>query len=308
MKNSDLDFLNISVIKALEFFSKKAPRKINLKKYDFPIVVGSGNAYNAGQIIFANQKAILANESNFKDVIKKYEQLIKKKIIKEAIIISASGEKDSVWELKLAKKNKLKTTLFTCSSSSSAAKLADETIVFDKLTEPYTYNVSTYLGMILAASGEKANKILSTILNLKVPKKFKEYQAYAFIVPDQMASVAPMIEIKKSELFGPNLSLRAFSYGEARHAKFVTREKKELVISLGENKYFGDKKSRWEIKEIKKWQAGITMSLTYFLVGLIQKEKPKYFHKNIEKFCTDYGYKAYPNSKPFSVIVPGKQK
>jgi hypothetical protein len=42
-----------------------------------------------------------------------------------------------------------------------------------------------------------------------------------------------MLDIKRHELFGPKVSLRAFSFGEARHAKFVIRDKKELVISFG---------------------------------------------------------------------------
>ncbi len=308
MKNQPLDSLNVSVIKALEFLSQNKLAKINLKKYSFPIVIGSGNAYNAGQIIFAHQKAIFANESNCKEVFKKYQDLIKKKIIKEAVIISASGEKDSVWEIKLAKQKKLKTTLLTCSPQSNAAKLADEVIAFDKLTEPYTYNVSTYLSMILAASGEKANDILSFILKLNLPNNFRKYRAYSFVIPDEVSNVAAMLEIKKSELFGPNLPLRAFSYGEARHAKFVIREKNELVISLGGNKYFGDPKSRFQIKNIKHFGPGLTMSLGYFLIGLIQESKPNYFGKHIKNFCTDYGYKAYPGAKPFSVIVPGNKK
>jgi len=308
MKNQPLDSLNVSVIKALEFLSENKIAKINLKKYSFPIVIGSGNAYNAGQIIFAQQKAIFANESNCQEIFKRYQDLIKKKIIKEAVIISASGEKDSIWEVKLAKQKKLKTTLLTCSPKSSAAKLADEVIVFNKLSEPYTYNVSTYLGMILAASGEKPKDILSFILRLKLSKNFKKYRAYSFVLPDEVSHVSAMLEIKKSELFGPNLSLRAFSYGEARHAKFVIREKDELVISLGENKYFGDPKSRFQIKNIKNAGPGLSMALGYFLIGLIQEAKPNYFEKHIRNFCADYGYRAYPGAKPFSVIVPGNKK
>lgn len=308
MKNNKLDSLNLSTIKALEFLSQNKLAKINLKKYSFPIVIGSGNAYNAGQVIFASQKAIFANESNCLEVFKKYQDLIKKKIIKEAVVISASGEKDSIWEIKLAKQKKLKTTLLTCSPKSSAAKLADEVIIFDKLSEPYTYNVSTYLSMILAASGEKAPDILSFILKLKLPKNFKKYRAYSFILPDQVGNVAAMLEIKKSELFGPNLSLRAFSYGEARHAKFVIRKKDELIISLGENKYFGSPKSRFQIKNIKNLGPALSMALGYFLIGLIQESRPDYFGKHIKNFCTDYGYKAYLGGKPFSVIVPGSEK
>ncbi len=307
MKKIELDSLNITVLKALEFLKQKPLINLDIKKYDFPIVIGSGNAYNTGQIIFSQQKAIFANESNAKEIFKRYQKLIANKSISHVIIISASGEKDSVWEIKETKKSKLKTVLLTCSPESSAAKIADEVIIFPKLSEPYTYNFSTYLSMIAAANKANIADIEKFILNLQIPKKFKSYRAYAFILPDEQASIAPMLEIKKSELFGPNLSLRAFSYGESRHAKFVIREKDELVISLGTNKYFGHPQSRWEIEIPKKNNPALTMALSYFLIGLIQMSKPDYYLQHIEKFCNDYGYKAYPKAKPFPILVPGSK-
>ena len=75
------------------------------------------------------------------------------------VVISASGEKDAVWEVELAKKSGLKTVLITCSPDSSAAKMADQVFAYKKLPEPYTYNTSTYLGMILSATSEKAENI-----------------------------------------------------------------------------------------------------------------------------------------------------
>jgi hypothetical protein len=287
MKTEELDSLNISVIKALNLLKDYKLPKINLKKYNFPIVVGSGNAYNAGQIIFSRQKAIFANESNALAILQLYKKLIKNKVISEAVIISASGEKDSIWEIKAAKKMGLKTILFSCSPNSSAA------------------NVSTYLSMISAAFPENIDTLISFILKLKIPQKFKQYQAYSFILPDQFNAIAPMLDIKKSELFGPHLSLRAFSFGEARHAKFVIRDQNELVISFGKNKYFGATKSRWEININKNFGPGAIMALSYFLIGLIQEAKSDYFRENITPFCRDYGYKAYPKSKAFPVIVPG---
>jgi hypothetical protein len=162
MNYNNLPNLNESVLAALDFFSKNKPPRLNLKQFDFPIVVGSGNAYNTGQIIFSGQPAIIANESCFKKTLSDYRKLIKNKTIKQAVVISASGEKDSVWETKLAQKNGLKTTLLTCRGDSAAAKLADRVIVYKKLPEPYTYNVSTYLGIILSTTGEDPKKISPT--------------------------------------------------------------------------------------------------------------------------------------------------
>jgi hypothetical protein len=305
MKTANLPNLNESVMTALDFFIKNKPPRLDLKRFEFPIVVGSGNAYNTGMAIFGNQPAIVASESNFKQILKNYQTLIKARKITQALIISASGEKDSVWATKLAKQYGLKTTLLTCGADSSAARLAEKIIVYKKLPEPYTYNTSTYLGMFLAASGEKAADIKKFISRLKLSKKLASYQAYAFILPDEFAAITPMLEIKRHELFGPHLSLRAFTAGEARHAKFVHPWDKELVISLGKNKYFGVKESRLEIKLPRRARIGLIMALTYYIVGLIQETKPPYFRKNIAGYCRDYGYKAYGQKKPFTIIVPG---
>jgi hypothetical protein len=297
--------LDQAVVNALEFLSKEKLPKLNLKDFSFPLVVGSGNAYNTAQIIFSKQKAIIADESNFREIILRYKDLINKKIIKEAVIISASGEKDSVWEIELAKKNKLKTILLTCSPDSTAAKLADKVLVYPKTAEPYTYNVSTYLGMILSFTREKPESILNFLTKLKLTKKISDFKSYSFVLPDEFLNICPMLDIKKSELFGPLVSIRAFSFGHARHAKFVIRDKNELVITLGKekNKYFGEEKSRVQITLPKNTDFALILCLTYYLIGKIQESKPDYFKKHIKNYCRDYGPKAYGKKDQFEVIV-----
>lgn len=298
--------LNKIVLETLDFFSLNQPPKLNTKNFSFGFVVGSGNAYNAGQIIFSNQEAIYANESNFKDLLKTYSSLIKNKVLKEAVIISASGEKDAVWEVKAAKQAKLKTTLLTCNPESSAAKLADNVLPFRKIAEPYTYNFSTYFGMIISKSAEKTFNIKREIVKIEpIIKKlnFKKFKSFSFILPDKYAAIAEMINIKHEELFGPLLSLRAFSEGQARHAKFVHPSKDELVISFSENKFFGLAKSRLELN-FKNAGPGLILALSYYLVGLIQTAKPPYFKNDIQAYCEKTGAIAYKGKNKFSVIVP----
>ena len=301
-KMPNIPNLDESVIAALNFFQQEKPvfpKKLFSK---MPIIVGSGNAYHTAQAVFSDLPAIFANESSFKGIMKKYGKLIKEKIITEVLVISASGEKDSVWELKLAKKLGLKTILFTHTEKSTAAKIADIVYTFKKLPEPYTYNVSTYLGIILAKDNGDAKKIHSFIKSLPFPKNFDNYKAYSFILPDELAAIAPMLEIKRHELFGPHLSIRAFSQGEARHAKFVIPWDQELVISLGENKFFGKKEHRWQIKNNKKFNHSLTMALCYFIIGKIQASQKPYFKNNINEYCAQ-GSLAYTKEKGFSVIV-----
>lgn len=297
------------VLLTLNFFIKNPPPSLDISKFNLPFVVGSGNAYNTGLIIFSQKAAIFADESNFKKNIASFEKVIKKGLIKDAVIISASGGKDSVWEIELAKKYSLITTLLTTKEESDAAKIADNVHAYNSIPEPYTYNTSTYMGMILSATRENPSKIKECVESLKFPENFDNYKAYSFVVPDQYMQICPMLEIKKSELFGSNLSLRAFSQGHARHAKFVIRSANELVISLGsKNEYFGDHNHRWDIALSEDINFAGIMAITYYIVGKIQNSKPQYFKGNIENYVNDYGPKAYGSKKPFDLIVPGSKE
>lgn len=298
--------LNENVIKALDFFSKNSPPRLDLEQFNLPFVVGSGNAYNTGKIIFSGRSAIFADESNFKSVIESYKGAINNGLISQAVVISASGEKDSIWESEIAKKFNLKTTLLTCNGDSSAAKIADEVLVYKKIAEPYTYNVSTYLGMILSTTGENIEAIKKNITELIFPDNFSDHGSYAFVLSDKFMEICPMIEIKESELFGPNVNIRSFSQGHARHAKFVIPSEKELVISIGdENKHYGFAGHRWDIALKENAGFAEVLCLSYYIVGKIQEIKPPYFKENIENYCRDYGPKSCGTDTPFDVIVPG---
>lgn len=301
--------LDNDVLLTLDFFVHSAPPSIDINSFNLPFVLGSGNAYNTGLIIFSEKAAIFADESNFKKLIAAFKKAIKSGLISQAVIISASGGKDSVWEIELAKKYSLHTTLLTTKEDSNAAKVADKVYVFKSIDEPYTYNVSTYMGMILSATRENSTNIKSFINSLNFPDNFDNYKSYSFVVPDEFMNICPMIDIKKNELFGPNLSLRAFSQGHARHAKFVIRSKDELVITLGEkNEFFGDPNHRWDIPLPSDIGYAGVMAVTYYIVGKIQRIKPQYFKDNISSYVNDYGPKAYGSTEPFDLIVPGSIK
>lgn len=300
--------MNISenVLQALNFFIENQPPKLNLSDFSLPFVIGSVNAFNTGKILFSDKAAVFADESNFKTVIQSYAPILEKGLIKQALVISASGEKDSVWEVELAQKYGLQTTLLTCNANSSAAKIADQTIVYRKIAEPYSYNVSTYLGMILSVTSEDPQKIRQIIENLDFPLNFSNYESFAFILPDRFVNVCPMIETKEHELFGGYVSIRAFSQGHARHAKFIVRSPKDLVITInGENEYFGYPDHRWNITIPQDLSFGAMMAISYYICGKIQENRPPYFADNINNYCQDYGPKAYGKNEPFETIVSG---
>lgn len=300
--------LDEDVIETLDFFEKNPPPSLDLNQFELPIVIGSGNGYNTGTIIFSEKAAIFADESNFKDRVESYKNAVSKGLKGQAVVISASGGKDSVWEIELAKKYGFHTTLITTKRESGAAKAADQVHASKSIDEPYTYNTSTYLGMILSAHQEDLQKIKENIQSLTFPTNFNDYKSYTFVLPDKFVNICPMLDIKKDELFGPHLAMRAFSQGHARHAKFVNRTPEELVITVGaKNEYFGDPNHRWDIFPPNGYNYAGIMALTYFIVGKIQKSKPQWFKENIANYVSDYGPKAYGKTEPFDLIVPGSK-
>ena len=301
--------LDQTVIDTLDFFTENPPPSIDVAKFKSPFVVGSGNAFNTGIIIFAGKDATFADESNFRSIIASSNKRTQDGLPRCLVVISASGGKDSKWEVELGKEHGLKTTLLTTKPESDAAKVADEIVTFKSISEPYTYNTSTYMGMILGATHEDPTKIKDFIDSLNFPDSFANHKAYSFVVPDQFMQVCPMLDIKKSELFGPHVSLRAFPQGHARHAKFVIQTPEELVISLGQkNEYFGDPNHRWDINLPENSNFATIMAVTYYIVGKIQASKPPYFKENIGNYISNYGPKAYgPTTKPFDLIVPGSK-
>jgi hypothetical protein len=303
-----LPTLDKTVLDTLDFFIKTPPPSLDLSRFTMPLVVGSGNASHTGRILFSGRAAVIGDESNFKALTGAYGDAIKKGLIRDAVVISASGEKDSVWETEFAKSLGLKTTLLTCKPNSTAAKIADSVYTYKSIAEPYTYNTSTYLGMILSTTHESPEEIKKFVTSLTLPADFTGYDAYAFVLPDKFQNVAPMVEIKRDELFGPHLMIRANSQGISRHAKFVHPWEKELVISIGEESpYFGHPDHRWFIP-IPEWASfGFMQSLTYYICGLLQKAKPDYFMQHIEGFCKDYGPKAYGKPNTFDVLVPASE-
>lgn len=300
----NLSTLDKTVLDALDFFAANPPPQLDLSDYQLPFVVGSGNALSAGRILFSGRAAVFADESDFKSTIESFKPVIDKKLITQTVVISASGEKDSVWEVELAKSHSLHTTLLTCKPDSTAAKLADRVVIFRSIAEPYTYNTSTYLGMVLSTTGEDPAKIKQLIDSVQLPAGFESYESYAFLLPDTYINIAPMIIIKGEELFGPHVPVRAYTHGHARHAKFVHPWEKELVISLGKNELFGHPDHRWDLDIQAGTGFGSVLALTYFICGKIQTVKPPYFMQDVEAFCTDYGPKAYGKPEKFDVIVP----
>lgn len=267
--------LDKCVIQALTLLSKTPLPKIN-HTFKNPIIIGSGNASALGKILYP--KAIHANESNYKEHLKNSS-------LDGCIIISASAGKHSPKIAKQMKKRKIKTILLTNNEKGKAAKIADKTILFPKNIEPYTYNTSTYLGMILSKTSEDPKKILAFLKKIKIPS-LKKYNAYFFIVPEKFDNIREFYETKFDELFGPKIQGRAFTYQETKHAKTLINSNKELFISFGkQNNIFG--KNRLNYSLPKNSNFGLMFCLGYYIIGKIQSQNPPWFKRSIKRYVKE---------------------
>ena len=275
MKLPNLDRV---VIDALNLFSKKKIPKIKIG-FKRPLVVGSGNAAVTGEIIFEDKDAVFADEGSYKRKLKKTK-------IDGAVLISASGGKHAPIIAKELKRIKIRTVLITNNPDALAKPFVEKTYVFPKNVEPYTYNTSTYLGMILGKTKENPKTILRQIQKMKVPRNLKRYDAYYFIIPERLELIKEMFLTKFDELFGPKISARVFTEAQTKHAKTVVPSEKELFIGLGyKDKLFG--KHKVNIPLSRKAGYGEMLALGYFIIGKIQKANPAYFKKNIVKYTKE---------------------
>lgn len=268
------------VLNALHLFTKQKIPSLKIPLFKRPLVVGSGNAAVTGKILFKDTDAVFADESTYQ------QKLSAISTIDGAILISASGGKHAPLIAKELQQRKKEIILLTTNLNTSAREYVDEMIVFPKNAEPYTYNTSTYLGMILAKTNENPQKILNHIQKIKIPHILKHYDSFFIIVPAEFDLIREMFFIKFEELFGPKVSARVFTVEQAKHAKTIVPSEKELFISFGwQNTLFG--KNRWNIPLAKNTGYGALMAMGYYVIGQIQQQHPPYFKQNIERYCKE---------------------
>ncbi|PIN89313.1 hypothetical protein COU60_04125 [Candidatus Pacearchaeota archaeon CG10_big_fil_rev_8_21_14_0_10_34_76] len=280
--------LDVCVLGALELFSDTNIPKIEIP-YKKPLVVGSGNAEATGRIMFEDRDAVFASESNFEEKLKKISS------IDGVVLISASGGKHAPIIARCSKKYKKHVTLITANINSQAEKYLDDKhkydlFIFPNQREPYTYNTSTYMGMILGKTRENPNEIhdfiISKIDKIKLPN-FSRYDKYYLIVPPQFSGIVRMLNIKFIELFGRRVARDVETSEYVKHATTIVPSN-ELFISFGEeNKTWGEKKNRLHIPLPKNSDYGTMMAVSYYIIGKIQKSHTPYFKKNILSYTNN---------------------
>ena len=275
--------LDVCVLAALELFSSTSIPKLPVAKYKRPLVIGSGNAETTGKIVFKDHDAVFGNENSFK---KKLQDI---RGIDSVFIFSASGGKHAPLMVKAAKRKKKPVFLVTSNPHSAAGKLLSESevFVFPKNREPYTYNTSTYMPMILGKTGEDTDEILNFILK-KVSKidfsKLKKYKAFYLLLPPEFELIRDMLDKKFVEMFGRQVPYSIYSTEYVKHATTVVARDDELFINFGcKNTMWG--KNRLNVPLPKNADYVAMMAISYYVMGQIQKTRTAWFTKNIESYC-----------------------
>jgi len=288
----DLDHLpelDVAVMGALELFQKDSLPKIDVSMYQRPLVVGSGNAEAAGRIAFQNSDAVFASESSFEQVLKNIPS------IDGMILVSASGEKHAPLIARKAKEYGKHVTLITNTPGSSASRELDhahayDEYIFPKNREPYTYNTSTYMGIILGATKEDPAAIerfiTEHVAQVTLPS-FKEYNKYFLVVPPQFAGITRMLEVKFIELFGRRVARDVETAEYMRHATTVVPSD-ELFINFGLTQVLWERAGQQLYIPLPEGAGyGAMMAIGYWVIGQIQKQLPPYFKENIVRYTQE---------------------
>lgn len=283
----NLPDLDTVVLGALEFFAETPVPRLETDSLRRPLVVGSGNAAVVGKVLFGGTRAVFADESTFEYMLSVYDD------IDGVVVISASGSKHAIDIVKEAAGQSVPTFLITTNPVAPAAEYLKEghVQIFPKTREPYTYNTSTYLGMLLSQTGEDAGAIVAFIekeVAPVIPDTFSNFDAFFLLVPPEFNALREMFTTKFDELFGPKVAGRVFTLEQTKHAKTVVHSDSEYFISFGEeNTLFGESDARLTIPLPEKCSAATMMAIGYYVIGRAQKQLPPYFKEHIESYTKE---------------------
>ena len=273
--------LDVVVLGALELFDEVPVPHFDTSQFARPLVLGSVNAEVTGRILFEKRDAIYADEGTYKEKIKN---------VKSVVVISASGKKHAIEITKHLKEKNISSWLLTNNPEAPAREHvnASRVLVFPRNREPYTYNTSTYMGIILGSTREDPaaiHEFITTKIVESIPENLGDYDAFYLIIPPAFVTIRDMFLTKFDELFGGRVSGRVFTFEQTKHAKTVVPSEKELFISFGvENTLFGGPNQRLHIPLPEHAGYVAMMAVGYYVIGHIQKQQPPYFKKHIQEY------------------------
>ena len=147
-------------------------------------------------------------------------------------------------------------------------------ILFPAIEEPPTYNVSTYLGMIMSQTQENPNQILDLINKLEQKTNFsilKENNKLFFVFPNKFVYLTEMTYTKMHELFGRQIPFAAETFQSMRHG-IDNLVSDELFVFLGDkpNK-FTKSQNTFHIPLPPKANYATAIAVLYYTIGKLQK-------------------------------------
>jgi hypothetical protein len=276
--------LDVVTLGALELFAETSVPVVDFKQFNRPLVVGSVNGAIAGELIFSDANSVFADESDY------LEKISVNADIDGAFLLSASGAKHAIVIARELTERGIDTVLLTNNNEAPAAQYLQKENVhtFPKNREPYTYNTSTYMGMMLSKTHEDPIALISFIQNQvlpTIPDNLSKYKAFCLIIPPHYNAMSAMFRTKFDELFGPELVGRSFTTEQMKHAKTVVLSDKECFLAFGEeNTMFGLPENRITIPLPEGHNLATMLAITYFVIGYIQKQFPPYFKRDIAKY------------------------
>ena len=293
MSNFDLKSLidlDECVMNALGLFADPATSfpKPDLSRFKRPLVVGSGNAIATGRIIFDSTDAVYADEGTFQNKLDMINDL------DGVILLSASGAKHAPMIAEAVEPRELPLLLFTCNPSPLAKNGISEVHVFPSRPEPYTYNTSTYMGMMMATlvadPAAEAQKIRRHITDQVDPalaglgKELGDFDAFYLLVPEEFELIRIMLTTKFVELFGRRVARDVFTWEQTKHATTVVNAPNELFLAFGrENTSLGADRLNVPLPENATYPA--IMAVGYYVIGKIQTQKPAWFKEGVGPFA-----------------------
>jgi hypothetical protein len=294
-ENIDEWFMTLDdcVINALELLEGAEIPKI--PPIDSPIVMGSGNAYYTGVLLFEDQVAFTATESTYMDALDSLGDFTK-----SGVVISASGSKNAggISE-ELKRRNIENRYLLTCTNGSEASSFFDikNIFVLPKCPEPYTYNTSTYLGMLLTKYQTSPRDILDHIRENVDPildswkEEIDNANAFYLMVPNEAENIKSMFHIKFEELFGRRFGRDIYTPEFAdKHATDIIPTDGELKVAIG---CHGPELSKEDIHvplpSDNPRDYSSLMAVGYYTIGKMQLARQNLFKDNIVDWCEARG-------------------
>ena len=241
------------------------------------LIIGSGNAAATGKALYPAM--IHATESDY------HEKL---SAARHVVLISASGAKHAPSIARQAREAEKRVLLITTNPDAPAKAYAERTIITPAVEEPYTYNTSTYAGM-LAMLPEKHEWKQVHQLDKKSIRIIpgRKPRMITFILPARLAWLKDFILTKGDELFAPRIAFRAFTSEEVKHAKTIIPDKREYFILLTTP----DRAVRILLQE--RWQTrlilpeaskAVSLLMTYVLIGRLQEAMPDWFGTHLPAY------------------------